>query len=35
MMKHHDMVEKRMAMMQMMMEKMMQRDQAMGAMPAK
>ena len=35
MMKHHDMMEKRIDMMQMMMEQMMQRDQAMGAMPAK
>ena len=35
MMKRHDMTEKRMDMMQMMMEQMMQRDQAMGSMPAK
>ena len=35
MMKHHAMMEKRMDMMQMMMEQMMQRDHAMGSMPAK
>ena len=32
---HHAMMEKRMDMMQMMMEQMMQHDQAMGSMPAK
>ena len=35
MMKHHAMMENRMDMMQMMMEQMMQRDHAMGSMPAK
>ena len=35
MMKHHAMMEKRMDMMQMMMEQMMQHDQMMGSMPAK
>ena len=35
MMKHHEMMEKRMDMMQMMMEQMMQHDQAMDSMPAK
>lgn len=35
MMQHHEMMEKRIDMMQMMMEQMMQRDQAMGSMPAK
>ena len=34
-MKHHEMIEKRMDMMQMMMEQMVQHDQAMEAMPAK
>jgi hypothetical protein len=33
--KHHEMMEKRMDMMQMMMEQMMQHDQAMESMPAK
>jgi len=35
MMKRHEMMEKRMDMMQMMMEQMMQHDQAMDSMPAK
>ncbi len=35
MMKRHEMMEKRMDMMQMMMEQMMRHDQAMGSMPAK
>jgi len=35
MMKHHEMTEKRMDMMQMMMEQMMQHDQIMQGMPAK
>ena len=35
MLKHHEMMEKRMDMMQMMMEQMMQRDQMMQSMPAK
>ena len=34
-MKHHDMIETRMDMMQTMIEQMMQRDQEMGSMPAK
>ena len=34
-MKHHEMMEKRMDMMQMMMEQMMQHDQATQSMPAK
>jgi len=32
---HHEMMEKRMDMMQMMMEQMMQRDQVMESMPTK
>jgi hypothetical protein len=35
MMKHHGMMERRMDMMQMMMEQMMQRDQVMQSMPAR